>query len=162
MNSKTRRKKERLYIAYGSNLNLEQMAGRCPTAEVIGKTELKDWRLRFRGGRLSAVATVERADGYKVPVLIWKLQPEDERALDRYEGWPHLYRKEILRITVNGKRVYAMIYIMNEHSRPYGAPSKHYFNTIMEGYKSAGFDQAALLQAAYNTAERNKKNDGDS
>lgn len=157
MNSKTRRKKERLYIAYGSNLNLEQMAGRCPTAEVIGTAVLRNFCLCFRGA-----ATVEREKGSQVPVLVWKLQPEDERALDRYEGWPHLYRKEILRITVNGKRVYAMIYIMNEHSRPYGAPSKHYFNTIMEGYKSAGFDQAALLQAAYNTAERNKKNDRDS
>lgn len=141
-------KKDRLYIAYGSNLNLMQMERRCPTAEVIGKTALKGWRLRFRGGRLSAVATVEKANGYKVPVLIWKLQPEDEHALDRYEGWPHLYRKEMLRVAVNGKRVYAMIYIMNEHSRPYSAPSKHYFNTIMKGYKTAGFDTAPLTEAA--------------
>ena len=28
--------KDRLYIAYGSNLNLEQMKHRCPTAEVVG------------------------------------------------------------------------------------------------------------------------------
>lgn len=141
-------KKDRLYIAYGSNLNLMQMERRCPTAEVIGKTELKDWRLRFRGGRLSAVATVEKANGYKVPVLVWKLQPEDERALDRYEGWPHLYRKEMRRVTVNGKRVYAMIYIMNESGNPYGTPSGHYLSTILEGYKTAGFDTAPLTEAA--------------
>ena len=51
-----RRKK---YIAYGSNLNLGQMARRCPTARVIGKGEIKDHELLFRGGSLSAVATVE-------------------------------------------------------------------------------------------------------
>ena len=28
--------KSKLYIAYGSNLNLEQMKRRCPTAEVVG------------------------------------------------------------------------------------------------------------------------------
>ena len=28
--------KNKLYIAYGSNLNLPQMAGRCPTAKVVG------------------------------------------------------------------------------------------------------------------------------
>ena len=28
--------KRKKYIAYGSNLNLEQMARRCPTAKVIG------------------------------------------------------------------------------------------------------------------------------
>ena len=37
--------KDRLYIAYGSNLNLEQMKRRCPTAEVVGTAELKNWRL---------------------------------------------------------------------------------------------------------------------
>ena len=50
--------KERLYIAYGSNLNLEQMKHRCPTAEVVGKSTLHGWRLRFRGGAHSAVATI--------------------------------------------------------------------------------------------------------
>ena len=35
MNKKTECRKGRLYIAYGSNLNLAQMAGRCPTAEVV-------------------------------------------------------------------------------------------------------------------------------
>lgn len=45
-----RRKK---YIAYGSNLNLGQMARRCPTARVIGKGEIKDHELLFRGGSLS-------------------------------------------------------------------------------------------------------------
>ena len=38
---------DRLYIAYGSNLNLDQMKRRCPTAEVIGTAELKNWRLWF-------------------------------------------------------------------------------------------------------------------
>ena len=28
--------KTRLYIAYGSNLNLPQMEYRCPTAKVVG------------------------------------------------------------------------------------------------------------------------------
>ena len=112
----------RLYIAYGSNLNLEQMKRRCPTAEVVGTAELKNWRLRFRGGSHSAVATIEREQGFTVPVLIWRIQPEDEVALNRYEGFPFLYRKETLRLTVNGKRVRAMVYIMNETGHPYGAP----------------------------------------
>ena len=48
--------KRKKYIAYGSNLNLEQMAFRCPTAKVVGKSELKDYELLFRGGRRGAVA----------------------------------------------------------------------------------------------------------
>lgn len=34
-------RKSTLYIAYGSNLNLPQMANRCPTAEVVGGKSVK-------------------------------------------------------------------------------------------------------------------------
>ena len=143
----------RLYIAYGSNLNLEQMAHRCPTAEVVGTATLRGWRLWFRGGNGGAVATVERERGCEVPVLIWRIQPQDERALDRYEGWPHLYHKETLRLTVNGRRVYAMVYIMNEARYPYGTPSLGYLDTIREGYESAGFDSGILAKAVSDSKE---------
>lgn len=139
--------KRRLYIAYGSNLNLEQMTQRCPTAHVAGASVMKDWRLLFRGGHTNAVATVERFLGGSVPVLLWQIQPQDEAALDRYEGWPRLYRKEMVQIGLNGKTVDAMIYIMNENVL-YGLPSPYYFNTIHEGYISAGFDIDILCRAA--------------
>ena len=138
--------KDRYYIAYGSNLNLEQMARRCPTAEVVKAAFLHNFRLMFRG-KNTAVATIEKHKGSKVPVLIWRLQPSDEQALDIYEGYPHLYRKETLRITVNGRRVQAMVYIMNESHHPYDTPSRSYFETIRQGYKEAGFDDRILRRA---------------
>lgn len=147
---------DRLYIAYGSNLNLEQMKRRCPTAEVVGTAELRNWRLWFRGGHHSAVATIERERGFTVSVLIWWIQPGDEAALDRYEGWPHLYRKETLRLTVNGRRVYAMVYIMNEAGHPYGIPSASYFDTIREGYTSANFNADILYDALKRSGEAAK------
>lgn len=139
---------KRLYIAYGSNLNLEQMEHRCPTAEVVGKAVLQNWRLRFRGDYQSAVATIERGKGFRVPVLVWRLQPKDELALDHYEGFPFFYRKETLQITVNQCRAYAMVYIMNETRHPYGTPSSGYLATIREGYENAGFDIQILDNAA--------------
>lgn len=41
--------KKQLYIAYGSNINLEQMALRCPHSKVVGISEIKDFELEFRG-----------------------------------------------------------------------------------------------------------------
>ena len=140
--------KERLYIAYGSNLNLEQMRCRCPTAEVVGKATLDGWRLRFRGGAHNAVATIEQDKDFSAPVLVWRIQPAYERALDRYEGFPFLYRKETLRVVVNGRRACAMVYIMNEAGHPYGVPSVGYYDTIFQGYQSAGFGTKILYQAA--------------
>lgn len=139
-------KSETLYIAYGSNLNLPQMAFRCPTAKVFGTSEIKDYELLFRGGRRSSVATVEPLKGSSVPVLLWKLKEKDLQALDRYEGYPHFYRKEILPVELKEKTVQAMVYIMND-GHPLGAPSDYYLNTILEGYRSAGFDTEILEKA---------------
>jgi len=139
-------KSETLYIAYGSNLNLPQMGFRCPTAKVIGASEIKDYELLFRGGNRGSVATVEPLAGSSVPVLLWKLKDRDLRALDRYEGYPSFYRKEILNVELKGKPVSAMVYIMND-GHPLGSPSDYYLNTILEGYESAGFDTEILEQA---------------
>ncbi len=117
--------KRRLYLAYGSNLNLEQMAKRCPTATVVDVTVMNNWRLCFNG-----VATIERCKGYRVPVVVWNLRPADEASLDRYEGWPHLYRKESVRVNVHGKRARAMVYIMNGGNE--NPPNLSYYETIRQ------------------------------
>ena len=143
---------KKLYIAYGSNLNIKQMANRCPTAKVVGTSTLKDWRLLFRGAHAGAVATVEPFKGGSVPVLVWELTSADETALDRYEGWPFLYRKETVKVKLGGKTVKAMVYVMNE-GRPLGQPSCYYYTTILEGYKDAGFDLDILRQATADSVE---------
>jgi len=135
-----------LYIAYGSNLNLEQMAYRCPTAKLAGKSKLKGYRLLFRGGNAKAVATIEKQKGGMVPVLVWQLEAGDEAALDRYEGCPFFYRKEYVKVRIGPEWKKAMVYIMND-GRPPGMPSRHYFDTIMQGYQTAGFDTGILEEA---------------
>ena len=150
----------RLYLAYGSNLHLEQMAYRCPTATVVGASTLSGGRLLFRGYRGSAVATVEPHTGGEVPVLVWDIKPQDEAALDRYEGWPYFYRKEMVDIELNGKPTAAMVYIMNTHGqrgeyRPLNQPGAGYYATILQGYKTAGFDTDILKQATLDSIEEN-------
>lgn len=142
----------KLYLAYGSNLNLEQMVNRCPTAKVVGTSQINNHRLLFRGAHAGAVATIEPFKEDNVPVLVWEITPADEAALDRYEGWPFLYRKETVKVKLNGKTVNAMVYIMND-GRPLGQPSCHYYSTILEGYKSAGFDVDILRKATTDSAE---------
>ncbi|CDM68553.1 hypothetical protein CM240_1394 [Clostridium bornimense] len=142
----------KLYLAYGSNLNLEQMSNRCPTAKVVETSQIDNHRLLFRGAHAGAVATIEPFKGDSVPVLVWEITPADEAALDRYEGWPFLYRKETVKVKLNGKTVKAMVYIMND-GRPLGQPSCYYYSTILEGYKSAGFDVDILRKATTDSAE---------
>ena len=113
---------------------------------------MDDWRLLFRGGRECTVATVEPFPSGSVPVLIWEITEADEEALDRYEGWPFFYRKELVEVMLDGKPVKAMVYIMNE-GKPLGQPSCYYYSVILEGYKDAGLDVEILRQATIDSAE---------
>lgn len=129
----------KLYIAYGSNLNLTQMAARCPSASIYAKGTLKNWELVYRGRKTNAHATIIRKQGSSVPVLIWEIQPKDEYYLDIYEGYPHYYFKKNIMVDIEGRKKKAMVYIMDEKQMP-GKPSDQYIRTILQGYKDNDMD----------------------
>lgn len=136
------------YLAYGSNLDVDQMLCRCPDAIQIGAATVKDYELLFRGNaRHFGVATIEPCRGASVPVGIWSISERDERALDRYEGWPHLYEKQMFRVRVKGKLITAMAYIMTLGHR-IAPPGAAYLDTIAQGYEDFGFDLGPLMLAA--------------
>ena len=79
---------EQYYFAYGSNINLQQMAFRCPNAKVVGPCVLENYELLFRGnGGGFGVATIAAKEGSRVHGLLWKITPRDEQRLDVYEGY---------------------------------------------------------------------------
>ena len=51
---------KRLGVAYGSNLNIGQMAMRCQRARFYGKGMLKGYRLLFKGQMENAYCTIEK------------------------------------------------------------------------------------------------------
>ena len=84
----------KLYVAYGSNLNMVQMHCRCPTAEFVGTGVIQDYALQFKGSLHNAHATIVPKAGSSVPVGIWTIGKTDERRLDIYEGYPGYYFKQ--------------------------------------------------------------------
>ena len=141
-----------VYLAYGSNLNVDQMEMRCPTARILGTAKIKDRRLTFRGSKTGAYLTIEPCSGAEVPVAVWEVQDQDVRYLDRYEGYPAFYEKEELWITYRGiktnkqRTVKAFVYIMTGN-RPVGIPTNCSVRTCMDGYDYFGFNQWRLLEA---------------
>lgn len=131
----------KLYVAYGSNLNISQMARRCPTAKIYGVGVLNNWELLFRGNaRGCGVATIQRKVGSVVPVGLWEIEPRDEKNLDTYEGYPFLYGKQNVYVTMqDGSRKKAMVYIMTPGHNPIG-PSSVYEDTIRIGYEDFDLD----------------------
>lgn len=138
-----------LYFAYGSNLNLRQMAGRCPDAEPMGPALLRGHRLVFRG-----VADVEPARASIVHGGLWSITDECLEALDRYEGYPRLYDRERVAVEHQGQTVKALVYRMTErHQGRYDAPSVHYLGTIAQGFTDFGLERKHLGAALRRTGE---------
>ena len=143
---------KRYYIAYGSNMNIPQMRMRCPGARIIGTSVIKDYQLLFKGSKTGSYLTIEPMEGAEVPVVIWEVTESDEKALDRYEGYPNFYYKKEMTLDIKGirtgkvRRRDAFVYIMHEE-RELGIPSWYYVNTCLDGYRAFGFDEKYLFDA---------------
>ena len=136
---------ERLYFAYGSNINLNQMAYRCPAAEVVGPVTLKDYELLFRRG---GFATIAPKEGETVTGLLWSITPGCEQSLDRYEGYPRFYDKRMVTVRDSeGRSLSVMVYIMDERFREPMLPSDSYYHGILEGYRQNGMPTEPLKRA---------------
>jgi hypothetical protein len=72
-----------LYFAYGSNMNVDAMARRCPRSKALGLARLERHRLAvMREGWLTAVRNPSSA----VHGVMWDLALSDIPALDRHES----------------------------------------------------------------------------
>lgn len=144
--------KRKLYLAYGSNLNVPQMRRRCPNATIVGTATIPDYQLLFKGSGSGAYLTIEPKPGSSVPVGVWSVTASDEDALDVYEGFPDFYYKAEMTVEVKPEKGgetrqrEAFAYIMHEE-RSLGWPSGAYVRTCMDGYRAFGFDYAFLMEA---------------
>ena len=71
---------------------------------------------------------------------------QDAAALDRWIGVPDLYRKDTVKVRLNGAAMDAYVYILIGNKPP-NKPSAFYYSTLLEGYIAAGFDTTILKSA---------------
>lgn len=124
------------YFAYGSNLNVSQMALRCPDAANPRPAMLADhdWLINQRG-----VATVEPFDGSEVHGVVWQLNDHDLAVLDSAEGVPVRYRRDRLTVHTDEGPAEAWVYI--DHRVEPGPPRPGYLERIVDGAMHHGLPQ---------------------
>lgn len=134
-----------LYIAYGSNMNIDQMAYRCPGSKVVCKGMLYGWKLVFN---VHADIIPTSNDEDTVPVLVWKIAPEDWKRLDMYEGYPKYYvKQEIETWLETGVMEKCVAYVMADNRKGYQPPNHSYFEIIIQGCEENGIDVDYLYRA---------------
>ena len=133
------------YFAYGSNMDLVQMAERCPGARVLD------------GGCLAGVRFIITSRGYGSVVpdagsvvfgILWDITAHDELSLDVYEGVPKgLYRRSQVTVTTTGgKNTDALAYVAAHTD--HGAPNEGYLEGIIAVARHHAFpaDYVAQLE----------------
>ncbi len=102
------------------------MQWRCPNAVPLGVFTLQGYKLVFR-----FYADIIPASGQSVKGGLWKISEQDEKALDRYEGYPTLYEKCYERDI--------MFYRMLDDTYDLEMPSLGYLQGMLEGMENFGF-----------------------
>ncbi|MBW9220672.1 gamma-glutamylcyclotransferase [Methanothermococcus sp. SCGC AD-155-M21] len=89
---------EKYYFAYGSNMNLDQMEERCPDSEFVCVGYIKNYKFVYDGysiTREGAVGNILKDKEGIVWGAIFKISERDEEELNRCEGYPTTYSKNI-------------------------------------------------------------------
>jgi len=134
-----------LYFAFGSNLDAEQMAERCPGSRAAFRARLADHRIAFTypsrrwgGGAADIVA----APGACVWGLVWELADGQLAALDRYEQG---YRRiELLVRDADDRPHRASSYSVRDKGEH--PPTRHYLDKMLRWGERWQFPEDYLAQ----------------
>lgn len=142
-------KKQILYLAYGSNMNVRDMKTRCPDASLLGTLFLKGYALEFR-----FYANIIPAPDKQVPAVLWAITEKEEAVLDEYEEVREgVYIKEKQIVELNGRKE-ALVYTMNPVFSLVRPPEHAYYQTIEEASHEHGFPMSILLSAREQAKEK--------
>lgn len=136
------------YCAYGSNLLLDQMARRCPDAEIVGAGHIPNCRLLF-----AYYAGIAEHPGVTTPVAVYQLNARAVAAMDRFEGHPRHYVRTLVTVTMADgtlRRCFTYLKIDNRIE----PPNARYYTVCRDGYRDWHFD-IDILQAAQEYARHN-------
>jgi gamma-glutamylcyclotransferase (GGCT)/AIG2-like uncharacterized protein YtfP len=122
-----------LHFAYGSNMDADAMARRCPQARLVGPARLAGWRFALMPSGYATIVPDPRAH---VHGALWDVAVAGVAALDRYEQIGlGLYQKRSLRVLrPPAGSAQALVYV---GAKPeLGAAPRNYLGEIIAAARS--------------------------
>jgi gamma-glutamylcyclotransferase (GGCT)/AIG2-like uncharacterized protein YtfP len=120
------------YFAYGMLTDPDHMQ----EADLVGKAILNNFKFE-----MYCYANVSPESGSKVYGSLWSINRKLLHELDMVEGYPSLYDRKMVPVSVEGQRYEAFVYVMTPQTldNVQGSnPSQGYINRIIRGYNNAG------------------------
>jgi gamma-glutamylcyclotransferase (GGCT)/AIG2-like uncharacterized protein YtfP len=127
------------YFAYGSNMNPDQMAVRCPKATPAGVAVLRGWDVAINSRGVATIIPDEA--GSVVEGVLWWVSETCLRTLDRYEGVAsgHYFRESI-QVRQGHQVVQSIVYVASLSDL--GEPRPGYLEGILHGASYFGLSRA--------------------
>ena len=132
-------KKNTIYFAFGSNMNLVQMAYRCPHSIFLKKEKLPNWSFIITN---RGFANIVPEKNRVVRGCLWNLTKKDEETLDQYEGINQgYYDKKYMKV---GEYENVLIYISK--TKETGSVWNDYLNIITEGAEQINLETDYIFE----------------
>lgn len=134
-----------LYAAYGQLLNKSMRENVCPSMRLVATGRINGYRLVFK-----IHEDIEPDDCSSVPVLVFEVDDDDVKSLDKLYKRGEYYDVALVNVSVaasiNGyiNDVSAFTYVMLQKHKSYQRPDDWYLDIIRSGYKENGFDIGLL------------------
>lgn len=129
-----------LYFAYGSNMAIERLKKRIPSAKLIGVAVLKEHQLRFQkpskrdgSGKCDVERTGDPED--KVFGVLYSIQTTDFVTLDKFEDG---YERKPITVLSKSNEAFEAETYMATHTDNGLRPLDWYKEHVLRGAKSAG------------------------
>lgn len=137
-------------FAYGRNMDFKELKERGVLFEFIGMGILENYELKFNKIALNkkgvGYANVVRSKDYKVEGLLFSI--ENIERLDKFEGFPNHYKKEILEIHHSGKLVRAIVYVAVSNMISNNLkPEKSYLSNLLSAKEYLSDEYYRLLKS---------------
>ena len=132
----------KVYFAYGSNMSVQRLKARVPSAKPFGIGTLDDHRLMFRKKSkrdCSAKCDIAPDIGSTVLGVLFKIDPGEEKALDGAEGLGKGYCKKDVDVSdARGRHVRAFTYCADsKHIQATLRPYTWYVKHVLAGAEEA-------------------------
>lgn len=122
------------YFAYGSNMLVERLQARAPSAQPVSHARIDGWRLRFDKKSLdgSGKCHIERQPGACVHGVVFRIYDADLERLDQAEGVGHGYVREQLREVIlgDGSKLRAFTYLAQDEAIQEGLPPYDWYRDL--------------------------------
>ncbi|MBT7553143.1 gamma-glutamylcyclotransferase [bacterium] len=119
------------YFAYGSNMNKQRMSDRCGSEHFtdLGKGYLDDWSFYFYGRKY---ANIKPKNNSVVEGVLFEIDEDCLQSLDRVEGYPHVYQRDIVDIRQDDKKYLAEVYVV-QGDNTVAVPTSQYYQIVFTG-----------------------------